>query len=630
MAAAGAMLVVASAWGGQASSAIGSTDSPSDNRRTVTPTPGARLAPFAEQAKVLDRLAASSARLLGAEPPQRVATLAVTTAPDVTVPVEGASVAGETPVEATSTAERVRFSSLGRLWYADVLDGVATSSLQTWGATGSQQLSAVDCDAEGCGSEADTVTFSVANEPVQVTQPVAGQELGSSAVVSVNAPGGSIRVWLDGSQALDLAVAPYQGTVETGGLAEGSHTITVTSCDSDYLLCDGQADSVEVTVRHSLSPEIVDLKPRIFSPNGDGRKETATVSYRLDTLQDVSWQIRDRLGEVVRGPVSLGSQKAGAHSLILNGKGRAGVRLSSGSYAFVLSTSKAVGGENLVGGAERSFAIDVRAPQIDRPKASPKVIYPVKDGYRDSITLRTYLNEDVTTLKARVRDSAGRIVRTLRLGSAPEGRRSVNWNGRRASGAVVAAGNYTVTFQAQDRAGNRRTSRPGALKVSAKRLVRHTGSQTVIPKANAIATAIGDCSVVAYPARTGWKGSLTHLSNFYLCLDPSDVDLLAFTRHQISVPKAVSYGRFRVSTYGGRSVPGFPDKGLVFYEDRYGDVSNWGGLLSPRTVWHGSDKVDGDKLVTSRDKFRWWGGTSNNWWYDIKSYRVTYAWFTLG
>ena len=446
----------------------------------------------------------------------------IATTPEITAPADGASISGVVTATAVSTAPQVRFDAAGRQVTVPVVDGAAATQFETRGVAGSQQISAVDCDDIECGTSADSVMVTVANDPVAIDQPTDGSAVGTSVVVVVSAPGGGVRFLLDGDPVGDVAAAPYQATVDTSMLSPGDHTLGAIQCDSIFTSCAGRtAGPVTIRVRNELAPDITSVQPLLFSPNGDDRRDTTTVRYRLETRQDVTWRVLDRSGSTVRGPVHLGDQGAGDHSFVFNGNDRQGDPLRNGGYRIRLVTSKTIGGTEIGGQAEAGMVINTRAPRATDVRAMPNLLYPVRDHYRDTTLIRTRLTADAAWLKAVVEDSSGHTVRVASLRGHDRGRHEFSWNGRKSSGSIVRPGRYLVHFEAQDAAGNRSSSGAARVEVSGKRLQRHSASETVLPKPNHIATIIGSCSMAVTPARKGWKGrSATTATGTSACTRP--------------------------------------------------------------------------------------------------------------
>jgi flagellar hook assembly protein FlgD len=555
---------------------------------------------------------------------------APTSAPTILSPAQGSTVGGIVELSAQSSAAKVRFtvSGTGIVRDAPVTAGTATASLDSFGLRGPQTVVAVDCDEPSqCAGTGDAVEVTIANAPLVLSSPTDGQTVGTSFMASAEPAGPAVRFSFDGAVVGTSQQPPHQVTIDTSLVAEGPHLVTAVTCDAELVSCDGEAAQATVVVVNQLRPRLVSVSPDPFSPNGDGRKDSATVTYRLDRAQRVTWSVL-RDGAVVRGPVSIGTRQEGTHRFELDGRDDAGRRLGTGGYMLRLTTSANLDGSPVTGLAEAAFAIDVTAPRADRLKASPATVFPVRDSYRDTTTISARLREGGVEAQVQILDSRGRKVRSLRV----PGRRgdvAVTWNGRRAKGDLVPEGTYRYRIVVTDPAGNRFTSDARTLRVSHKRLVERTTTRTLLPRSSAVAALIGDCSAIGTPARRGWPKSLAYLSNYYVCFNPSDVDLLAVTRHAVTLPKAFRPGTIRVDTYGARTVPGFPDRGVVLYERRNGDISAKGALLRPAERWHVGDRVPAERFVNKQQRFRWWAGTTNGYWYSVRSFRVTYRYEVL-
>ena len=161
--------------------------------------------------------------------------------------------------------------------------------------------------------------------------------------------------------------------------------------------------------------------------------------------------------------------------------------------------------------------------------------------------------------------------------------------------------------------------------------MKKTGAKTMAPYASHTDLAIGACSEVQHPAQPGrdWKQSLAYLSDYDLCSYPYDVDLLATTQHTITLPSAIKYGTIQVSAYGGRDVPGYNDVGAIIYENKFGDISNSGAGLSAPVKWHSASRVSLPNFLQNGHRFKWWAGTTDYNFYDIKSFKVDYTYFVL-
>ena len=446
---------------------------------------------------------------------------AISTIPTITSPTAGATVSQTITVSATSTAPTVRFALVGATWTQDVAvqGGVASTPLETYGIQGAQQLTATDCDATGCSPAATSVAFTVSNAAIHLTAPAPNTVVGSSVVLSTDATGGGIEYLLDGSVVATAGGPPYDRTVNTSAAAAGRHTLEAIQCNSQLTGCGGNATApVSIVVQHHLAPQITGVSPSTVSPNGDGRRDSATVRYRLDSQQRVIWKVLNSSGSVVFGPRALGSQTTGTHTVTFQGRDRHGRALPTGSYVVRIDTTRQVSGGTIAGRAEHVVRIDLKAPHAQAPGATPHTFYPVHDGYRDSTVLHTRVSEPLSSLNWEITDSSGHVVRRLPASSRLlQGTVKATWNGRASNGRAVGAGTYHVRAVMRDVAGNPGQSSLGTVLASGKSLHKHTFQKSMTPKASKVKALIGSCSAILYPAQSNWQGSLTYASNYDVC-----------------------------------------------------------------------------------------------------------------
>lgn len=564
------------------------------------------------------------------------ASSAPTSVPTITAPTAGSTVAGAVTVRVSSTAPMVRFNGLDVTAHTvPVTNGTATAQLPSWGYSGGGQVIGVaDCDDAGmCGPDA-TVTVAVANPAPTLARPAAGATVGSSFTAAATAGGGAVKFTIDGRDAALDTAAPYEQVLFTDTLAAGPHTVKALQCNADGTVCDVNRPSAgsQVTVTQHLSPTVTGISASPFSPGTDGRRDTATVTYRLETAQAVKWRVTGASGSTVVPSRSLGAKSAGTYRFTFNGKRADGSYLPSGKYTVHLDTSKAVSDSTIYGHAMRAVTIDRAAPRVSQVSASTGTVYPTRDGYQDTTTLKGRLSERTATTTVQILDSRGRTVRTFSLGGRSAGPLSVSWNGRRANGTVVAAGSYRYRFLLQDIAGNRSTTGKYTVNVSAKRLVKKTGSKTVTAYGSAGTAHIGDCSQVVTPGARGWAKSLGYYSD--LNNDGSsdcsyyDNHDLASVDHAVALPRAVKYGSVRVDAYGGRALDNYDDVAVLLYYTGAGAVSNTGKVLGSAIGTHTGPTV-GSQFVSRTGRVRWCAGTIDGNFYDIKSFTVHYTYYVL-
>ncbi|MFZ2016357.1 MAG: FlgD immunoglobulin-like domain containing protein [Nocardioides sp.] len=574
------------------------------------------------------RLARDLARQ--AQPEAVAAAAAPSTVPVVTSPLDGTTVAGVTSLTASTTAAAVQFTTLDLgSFFVPASAGVASTPLDTFGeVNGSHTVTAADCDAlDSCNATTDGSTYTVDNGPVTLTQPADGATVGGSFVAGATSSGGRISFRVDGTEVAAVAASPYLATIDTSGLTVGSHTLTAVRCSNDGSVCGDSSATITFTVAR-VSPVVTSAKPSPFSPNGDGHVDTTTIGYTLDSSQQVTWRVTTRSGQTLRGPVHLGTVSGGQHSFVFNGKKNGGSHLTDGGYVVRIDTSKSVGGVTVTGSAEHAVVVDLRKPSTSGVHASPQQFYPVHDGYKDTTTVTVHTTESTRGAQLLIFNAKGHRVARVSSGGSTSLTRHLTWNGRN-GGKLLKAGRYSYRVALTDRVWNTGVSQKYPLVISAKKLVRKSGTATVAnPYKNHLTALIGDCSVIYYPAKKSWPGSLRYLSNYDACAAPTDTELLAVTRHQVTLPSAIRYGTVRLSTYGGRSVPGYADIGVALYEDKTGAITSKGGVLKSSVAWHGGSSVSAPSFLQGR-RFRWWAGTTDSNFYDIRSFEVSYTYFVL-
>jgi flagellar hook assembly protein FlgD len=213
------------------------------------------------------------------------------------------------------------------------------------------------------------------------------------------------------------------------------------------------------------------LKPTTFSPNGDGRYETTTVTYTLQAPAALQVRVLDASGAPVRTLFS-GSPSAGTGTATWDG--RVGSRIAApGAYTIAVAATTAAGMFEL----RSPVVLDLRGVTITQPVAATVYSYP--DGYRDTTLLRFRLSGRATVTVFVYRAGSSTPIRTLRAGVLPAGNAAVAWDGRDSSGRRVAAGSYRFRVQARDPAAIVRLSAYGTVAVSGKRLVHRTVTVTV-------------------------------------------------------------------------------------------------------------------------------------------------------
>jgi subtilisin family serine protease/flagellar hook assembly protein FlgD len=545
-------------------------------------------------------------------------------APAISAPADGAVVSGAITVSASSGAPRVRLGLGDLVQNVAVGGGVASASFPTYGLAGRQPVTAADCSVVDQCEGPTTIAVTVDNPAPALTAPVPGQEVrGDTLSATADAPAGAaVRFTVDGATtgpgvATDTT-APFAVTFDTEGLSDGLHTVRAHLC-RDAVTCDlTRAGEAAVTVTR-LHPGIVSVSPSSISPNGDGRRDSTKVTYRLDRSQTPTLQVRNQFGEVVYRK-ALGRQDAGQHVATWTGRRSDGHVLADGTVAVQVST---VDGD-LQGLSSRAVVVDRTAPAVRGVHASSPRVLPVDDDYLDNVAVSGSTPAALGRLQLEIATRGGTVVRSIGAGSKPAGPVAIGWNGRRAGGQLVP-GTYRVRFVAEDLAGNRSRSKARTITVSSQRLVLRQGSTTVTARGSMQQSFEDPCSQV-FRRTTGKHRDWVSYAASSIC---TSGDAYAAADHQVRLPEAIRYGTVRVSAYGGRGDPRYRDSAKVVYYDSLQNLSDHTVRLGPSIGSHGGKAVKATPLLIRSRVLRWMTITTGVAWYDVRSYRVDFTYYVL-
>jgi flagellar hook assembly protein FlgD len=173
-----------------------------------------------------------------------------------------------------------------------------------------------------------------------------------------------------------------------------------------------------------------------FTPNGDGSKDSVTMSVTTSEAGQLLGKVRNQGGTVVANlAVNTGG---GAGSLAWNGQADAGGIVPDGTYTIELTSRDRAG--NSSPGVTRT--VDVYGA-LKGPKSSVSIFYPQdNDKYAKSVTFSFTLLSPATVTWT-VRNAKNEVVRTIRSGEElPAGTHTFAWNGRNDAGAYVPVGTY--------------------------------------------------------------------------------------------------------------------------------------------------------------------------------------------
>jgi hypothetical protein len=221
--------------------------------------------------------------------------------------------------------------------------GQGTDIEWTWDATNVPQarytwtMSAGASVTPATGS-VGAIPIPLALKNASATPPTIADKTVVSYTLSTNALVTATLRASDGRQLATLFSEQLRGgkhtfTFRTQGIAEGRYAIELDATDGKTNV----TASVPVTIDRTVSTYTV--TPSVFSPNGDGRDDTASFAFRLSRAAQA--RIDVRRGSRVFAAVLSASDAAGDQSATWDGQTPAG-RIPDGSYTAVLTTTSSV------------------------------------------------------------------------------------------------------------------------------------------------------------------------------------------------------------------------------------------------------------------------------------------------
>lgn len=227
----------------------------------------------------------------------------------------------------------------------------------------------------------------------------------------------------------------------------GNHVVTFTVNDGEL----ENSETITITVSDvPLSLLSLNDNPDPFSPNGDGRKDTATISASFNHTASWTLNFRNAQGQPIRSFSGSGTSV----SQIWDGRNQAGIRVADGIYIYTLNGTDVGASQASVSGTVR---LDTVAPVLSGLSDSPDPFNP-RAGQNTTIS---FVLSESSYVALRIYSASGILVRTLLNNSLkPAGSQSAIWDGKNGSGVLVPVGVYTYKVWVEDRAGNRASPYP--------------------------------------------------------------------------------------------------------------------------------------------------------------------------
>jgi flagellar hook assembly protein FlgD len=279
-------------------------------------------------------------------------------------------------------------------------------------------------------------------------------EQASCRVIVYDATGAVVK-YLTGWATLDAGThaATWDGkyTAPDGTYAlvpEGVYTVMARVKDT---LSNESTQATTVTVDRSTIGK-TSFSPSVFSPNGDGSKDTSTLSIPLARAATVSIVMQDGTGAAIRDLLAPTACPAGPCTCAWDGRDDGGVVVPDGIYTALITATSDLGTVH----AKRIVTVDTTGPTITDYSAGAFT--------QPGSCPITFTSSEAGTVTVYILTSAG----TLRTFTAPvvAGVNTVIWDGLDAGGIAVPPGNYTIKLYVKDGASNKATPYPATMKVA--------------------------------------------------------------------------------------------------------------------------------------------------------------------
>lgn len=243
----------------------------------------------------------------------------------------------------------------------------------------------------------------------------------------------------------------WDGKNDKGDLVpDGVYSYRISSTDRAGNRTETGFDNIIISTEPT--PVSLSIDTSYFSPNGDGVKDTVTISPVIPvTFGLESWEVTivDSRGTLMRRYHGLLNAPL---PIEFDGHMESGTRLPEGSYLARLQVIYRNG--NRPQAESPAFFVDLTKPQAVL-RSDFTVFSPNGDGSRDEITFfQESSREERWT--GTVKNAESRPVRTFSWIEKADS--SITWNGRSDAGTLVPDGTYTYQIESVDRAGNRGVS----------------------------------------------------------------------------------------------------------------------------------------------------------------------------
>lgn len=283
----------------------------------------------------------------------------------------------------------------------------------------------------------------------------------------------SVRYYVDDVLIGTSTTAPFSLTADLSGYSDGSHTLKVEALDNigepkgATWLVDHIASATRSFVIDKTPPSVSGVvgAPSPFYPvQVDKYRDEYKVSFTTNEAATAKIVIRDSSGKTVR-TISK-TVAVGANTVVWDGKNSSGSKVG-GTYRWSLQLTDAAGNSSAsaTGSVVLKPKTDETPPKITKVSANYTTFFPRKrDGYKDNLKVKFTTNE-AGTAKLTIKNSKGKVVRTVKKTITKAGATSITWNGKYTDGSVKA-GTFSYKLSMTDKSAN--TSSVATRKITIK------------------------------------------------------------------------------------------------------------------------------------------------------------------
>lgn len=206
-----------------------------------------------------------------------------------------------------------------------------------------------------------------------------------------------------------------------------------------------------IIVNTQVTPVVITLNYRQFSPNGNGVRDVMEMIPSIPVKEGIrnwSLEILDKDNRALR-TFKDDTGKNPAALMVWDGKTDQGTAAPEGLYRAKLSLHYVKG--NKPQSISPDFILDVTPPSATVLVDGLPSFSPDGDGQRDSLPLVQESSEEESWTGA-VLDEKGTLVRQWTWNGTPE--KNLFWDGLSTQGILQASGTYLYSLKSTDRAGN--------------------------------------------------------------------------------------------------------------------------------------------------------------------------------